>query len=251
MPGRRAAPLVLTALLIGLVGGCSATTPRCGCGCGGQADAAAGDWLAPEPWLGSGFNSGPTAPTSPYNPNWHPAALGAAVSQLPEVASGRGWGSPYNASLAPPEDGGPALARGAAAPCLVAVRSQRQDVDEPRLPLPEMPEPPALVRYSEARAAVTGPTLPAPRETGWENSYNTAVSLAADMAKVRQDARLTREQREELAGAYGDLVVELLRQAARHGFHDAGRLCGNPDLRPLEARPDYRQLVQYLDALPR
>jgi hypothetical protein len=71
------------------------------------------------------------------------------------------------------------------------------------------------------------------------------------MERVRRDARLSRRQREELAGAYGDLVVELLGQAARHGFRDADQLRQDPTLRPLQGRADYRQLLQYMDMVPR
>jgi serine/threonine protein kinase len=83
--------------------------------------------------------------------------------------------------------------------------------------------------------------------------YDVASELARCAARVgrgKTEQELTPQERQE-RGRYADQAVGVLRQAAALGLKDAAAVKRDPDLKPLQARDDFRQLVEELAARER
>jgi eukaryotic-like serine/threonine-protein kinase len=80
---------------------------------------------------------------------------------------------------------------------------------------------------------------------GW---YEAAGALALCVSLTAKDATQTPGQRDELAKAYADRAIRMLRTAVQKGFKDAGHLKQNPDLDPLRSRADFKELLAELEA---
>jgi serine/threonine protein kinase/tetratricopeptide (TPR) repeat protein len=79
------------------------------------------------------------------------------------------------------------------------------------------------------------------------DTYDAACLLSACVPLAGKDARLADAKRRELARAYADRALALLRQAVESGFKDAGRLKKDPGLEPLRAREEFGKLVADLE----
>jgi tetratricopeptide (TPR) repeat protein len=76
--------------------------------------------------------------------------------------------------------------------------------------------------------------------------------LARSVPLAEQDQALPAQKREELAKAYGDQALALLRQGLRHGPGPAvAQLREDPYLAPLRARADFQKLVEKLEEASR
>src|SRR5262249_45517981 len=78
-----------------------------------------------------------------------------------------------------------------------------------------------------------------------------ACALSQCVLLARDDSRLTESKRKDLARAYADRAMSLLRSAVRHGFKDGAKLKKNPALDSIRSRDDFQKLLQELDASTR
>jgi tetratricopeptide (TPR) repeat protein len=83
------------------------------------------------------------------------------------------------------------------------------------------------------------------------DTYNAACLLCDCATLAGKDGRLAEAKRRELAQAYADRALALLRQAVVRGFKDAAWLKKDPDLEPLRAREEFGKLVADLEAKTR
>jgi serine/threonine protein kinase/tetratricopeptide (TPR) repeat protein len=75
-----------------------------------------------------------------------------------------------------------------------------------------------------------------------------AACILCDCAVLADgDTRLGADRRQELARAYADRALALLRQAVGHGFKNVAALKRNPDLKPLHNRREFVQLLAELE----
>jgi hypothetical protein len=72
--------------------------------------------------------------------------------------------------------------------------------------------------------------------------------LARCASLVERDGSLHSEKAAELAKAYGDGAMDLLRQAVAEGFKDAAYLRKCTDFSALRSRADYIKMVAQLEA---
>jgi serine/threonine protein kinase/tetratricopeptide (TPR) repeat protein len=80
------------------------------------------------------------------------------------------------------------------------------------------------------------------------DSYAAACLLCNCVTLAGKDGRLADAKRRELAQAYSERALALLRQAVERGFKDVDRLKKDPDLEPLRARDEFGKLVADLEA---
>jgi tetratricopeptide (TPR) repeat protein len=80
-----------------------------------------------------------------------------------------------------------------------------------------------------------------------EDAHRAACALASCVPIVEGDMRLSEGRRQELARAYADRSMELLRQAVTHGFKNVDQLKKNTDLKSLQSREDFAKLLQELE----
>jgi hypothetical protein len=79
-------------------------------------------------------------------------------------------------------------------------------------------------------------------------SYYGAASLAALwVERIAMVPTIPEEQRKELARAYAEKAMEMLRQAVQKGFTDV-RLLTRSDFNSLRDRDEFKQLVKELEA---
>lgn len=83
---------------------------------------------------------------------------------------------------------------------------------------------------------------------GGEELYYAAELLARCMPLARNDAALSGERQQELARAYADRSIELLRAAIKQGFKDAGLLENAKAFDEFRARQDFQKLLAGLKA---
>ena len=81
--------------------------------------------------------------------------------------------------------------------------------------------------------------------------YNNACVFSLSMREVRNDPTLTADQKEELADQYGKEAYDrVVKMRAADFFLRPGMLKtmrDDTDMKPLEARADYRELLQQLE----
>ena len=94
--------------------------------------------------------------------------------------------------------------------------------------------------YADAAAAVAD-AVKADRD-----EHRVAAVLARCAGLAQKDSKLPEARRNELAHAYGDRAMELLRRARQAGFKDQGYLKNNKDFDSLRARADFQELVREL-----
>jgi hypothetical protein len=104
------------------------------------------------------------------------------------------------------------------------------------------PRPLTLVKAEPLAAG-----SPAPTPVDFAEEYNAARSLANDIKQLWRDEQLPRAKREAMARDYGDLAVDLLRQAVTKGLRDARLLRDDPVLAPLRDRADFFQLLREVE----
>jgi hypothetical protein len=80
-----------------------------------------------------------------------------------------------------------------------------------------------------------------------QDTCDLAKLLSRCVRVVEQDGKLATKRRQELARRYGDLAMELLRQAVQNGYKDVEAVKKNPDLDPLRPRDDFKRLVADLE----
>jgi tetratricopeptide (TPR) repeat protein len=95
--------------------------------------------------------------------------------------------------------------------------------------------------HAGAAAAVADLVKAAP--PGWSEQTAAAACLARCAGLAAKDEKLAASKREELARAYGDRAVELLRQAFAAGHKDVDALKNSKDFDPLRSRDDFKRLV--------
>jgi hypothetical protein len=79
------------------------------------------------------------------------------------------------------------------------------------------------------------------------DTYHAACLLCRCVPLADKDARLAEVRRKELARSYADRALALLRQAVARGYKDTARMKQNPDLKPLQARDEFRKLLADLE----
>ncbi len=84
--------------------------------------------------------------------------------------------------------------------------------------------------------------------TRGDRLYPIACELAGCAAAVGTAGKPLSAAQEAERRSYQDLTVQTLRQAAENRFGDAGRLRKEAALRPLHDHPDFRKLLQELEA---
>jgi tetratricopeptide (TPR) repeat protein len=94
------------------------------------------------------------------------------------------------------------------------------------------------------QAARTAERVPPLMENVEEAYCDAARRLARCMPLAAKDANLSDDKRKELAQAYADRAVQLLREAIQKGYKDVGRLEMDPAFDSLRAREDFRMLLQ-------
>jgi tetratricopeptide (TPR) repeat protein len=105
-------------------------------------------------------------------------------------------------------------------------------------------------RHAEARLALEELLRDCPpdrRQPARLAPEQAAVLLARCLRTASRDESLSAGQRERAVNDHAARSVELLRQATRQGFRDAGALRSQPELQPLHRRDDFRQLVEELE----
>jgi tetratricopeptide (TPR) repeat protein len=95
-----------------------------------------------------------------------------------------------------------------------------------------------------AAAAATAVALARLDGAGAEDACDAACLLARCMPVAEKDAALPAARRQEMAQAYADQAVGLLREAVRRGYHDADRLREDEDLARLRPREDFQQVLR-------
>jgi serine/threonine protein kinase/tetratricopeptide (TPR) repeat protein len=79
------------------------------------------------------------------------------------------------------------------------------------------------------------------------DTYLAACFLSRCVALAERDAQLDEARRKGLAESYAGKALALLLRAAARGYRDAARLKKDPDLQPLRAREEFRQLLAGLE----
>jgi hypothetical protein len=64
---------------------------------------------------------------------------------------------------------------------------------------------------------------------------------------VRNDTRLSDSRRQELARAYGDMAMDMLRQAVQAGRRSASTILHEARLESLRDREDFKKLIAELE----
>jgi hypothetical protein len=77
-------------------------------------------------------------------------------------------------------------------------------------------------------------------------AYDAARFIARSMPIAEKDSTLGPHERTVIAQEYGRLAVQHLRHAIHLGYHDVNQMKAEPDLDPLRARQDYRELLAEL-----
>jgi hypothetical protein len=105
-----------------------------------------------------------------------------------------------------------------------------------------------LGRHAELARAAT--ELPGVSPQGWKENPRAAAHLSRCAALAAQDTELEEPRRAEVAQAYADQAMQLLREAVRQGYKDVKHLKTNSDFKPLAARADFQELVSQLEKQP-
>jgi tetratricopeptide (TPR) repeat protein/tRNA A-37 threonylcarbamoyl transferase component Bud32 len=92
-----------------------------------------------------------------------------------------------------------------------------------------------------------GKIIPAGQPQPQRHGERVAAVLARCAALAGADAKLSQEQRKELAKSYADRAVTWLRQAVKAGFRDAKSLRGAEDFQVLRPRADFQELLAGLE----
>lgn len=96
----------------------------------------------------------------------------------------------------------------------------------------------------QAEAVAAGKTLPFSLLFAQARVY----SLAARAAE--QDPNLAEAERRQRAGQYGEQGIKVLRRAVEAGYKDVQRLKTDPELEPLRAREEFKELLLKLEKPP-
>jgi tetratricopeptide (TPR) repeat protein len=98
---------------------------------------------------------------------------------------------------------------------------------------------------AEAAGALADLVQSAP--AGWTDYHLAAACLGRCAGLAEKDETLPAAKREELARAYGDRAVELLRQGIAQGYKDGDYLKTAVEFQPLRSRDDFKKLVAELE----
>jgi serine/threonine protein kinase/tetratricopeptide (TPR) repeat protein len=79
------------------------------------------------------------------------------------------------------------------------------------------------------------------------DAYDAACALSLGVHLAARDAALPEAKRRELAQAYAERALVLLREAVKHGYNDATHMRKDNDLDSLRARADFQVLVMDLE----
>jgi eukaryotic-like serine/threonine-protein kinase len=79
-------------------------------------------------------------------------------------------------------------------------------------------------------------------------AYSAAAFLCRCVTLAGKDARLPEARRDELVKGYADRALALLREAVERGYRDVAHMKRDPDLQPLRAREELRDLLATLEA---
>jgi tetratricopeptide (TPR) repeat protein/tRNA A-37 threonylcarbamoyl transferase component Bud32 len=102
-----------------------------------------------------------------------------------------------------------------------------------------------LGRHAEAAAVADDLARAAVRPA--EDVFEAARTLARCVPLAEKDAKLPGVKQQELAKAYADRALALMRQAVAKGYKDVDRLKKDTDLDPLRKRDDFRRLLAELE----
>jgi hypothetical protein len=80
-----------------------------------------------------------------------------------------------------------------------------------------------------------------------DDAYIAASALAQCIPVAEKETKLSEEGRAELAPAYADGALGMLRRAIRNGYHDVAYLKQDTDLDPLRSGNDFQKLIQDLE----
>jgi tetratricopeptide (TPR) repeat protein len=100
---------------------------------------------------------------------------------------------------------------------------------------------------AHARLATTADELARFGHDPANDTYLAACYLARCVTLAGKDAQLDEARRKELAKAYADRGLALLRQAVARGYKNTAQLKKDPDLQPLRARDDFKKLLADLE----
>jgi hypothetical protein len=84
-----------------------------------------------------------------------------------------------------------------------------------------------------------------------DDPHLAACYLGRCVELAARDAKLDEGKRKELAQAYGDRALALLRQARDRGYKNTARWKTEPDLAALRPRADFQQLLKDVAAVPK
>jgi hypothetical protein len=107
-----------------------------------------------------------------------------------------------------------------------------------------------LERTDHAAAAALADELADDGADAAEDAFSAAVVLAYCAGIVETDTRVAPAKRPEMARAYADRAMGLLKQAVGRGFCDAARLRNNAAFAPLRQRADFQELLRQLETRP-
>jgi serine/threonine protein kinase/tetratricopeptide (TPR) repeat protein len=79
------------------------------------------------------------------------------------------------------------------------------------------------------------------------DTYNAARYMGLCATLAAKDSKPAPAEQTELARDYSDRALALLRQAFARGWRDTSRLKQDPAFQPLQARPEFRQLLADLE----
>ena len=123
-----------------------------------------------------------------------------------------------------------------------------------RDPVPDLPALRQMVRFGllqaslqrkDHRRAFAMVEQMAPHSPQSGDELFLGASYCAQCAVLAAvDSDLGESDRRPLVRQYGDRAIDLLRQAADAGFHDAGRLAGAPEWETLRQRDDYQEVAR-------
>ncbi len=99
-----------------------------------------------------------------------------------------------------------------------------------------------------AKLAATGDDLASLAYEPPGDTFDAATMLSSCVMLVKKDMGLDEASRKQLAQTYAERALARLRQAVERGFHDAERMQQDPRLEPLRARPEFRKLLDDLQA---
>ena len=79
------------------------------------------------------------------------------------------------------------------------------------------------------------------------DAYDAACYVSLCVPLAEKDAELPESQRQVVAERYADRAVDLLREAIRKGYTNAGHMKKDQHLDPLRRRADFKKLLADLE----